>query len=263
MWRFLLLLVACGAGLSINNQDDLSATPPDLAGVDFAGVDFATPPLLDLAGDDFAGIDLSVPDLASSDLAGADLKGVDLASVDIAAAPLPDLRGLDFAMPDFSGYDLISRDLAGTRPDFAGHDLNLTPFCAGTFVAGTCVEAFFAPLSLCFQPTGGCIVQTPGVYGTFCWPGGAEYQIRNDPDALRRHYLWGTNLCYTETVGGSGPSPSFTNAAGETLVFAPATGNYTCPNGSSGSIGANYGGCAQLQQMIAPDTGSCTGGLCP
>jgi hypothetical protein len=225
MWRFLLLLAACEAGIGINNKDDLSATPPDLAGVDFSGVDFSR--------------------------------------IDMATAALPDLRGGDFALPDLSGSDLISSDLAGSRPDFAGHDLNLTPFCAGTLVTGTCVEAFFAPLSLCFQPTGACTVQTPGINGTFCWPGGAGYQQRNDPDALRRQYLWETNLCYSEIVGGSGPSPAFTNASGDVLIFAPATGYYTCPDGSKGSIGTNYGGCAQLQQMIAPDTTSCTPGVCP
>src|SRR5438094_7109846 len=84
---------------------------------------------------------------------------------DMAVAPAPDLASApDLAAPP----DLAPPIDLAQRPDFAG----LT-FCADTTVAGTCAQAFFQPVSVCFAPMGACTTMGDGqTYGNLCWANG-------------------------------------------------------------------------------------------
>jgi hypothetical protein len=187
------------------------------------------------------------------DLAGADLHyTMDLAS------EVFDLGNLDLGDQDFA-RQLVPLDLAG---------VDLLPprgFCEGTFVAGTCVQAFFAPLSSCFVASGSCNQSVPGVVSpTFCWSSGAEFKQVTSGNALDRTFISGDVICFTEDIGGTVAvkTPWFA-AGGHGLYYVPQTGDYGCEDGSSGNIGPNFGGCPALGALVAPSTTNCTAGACP
>jgi hypothetical protein len=189
--------------------------------------------------------------VASQD-AGQDLSGgsSDGAPVDLTAGDGP-------AAP----ADLALVDVAAA-PDVGAADQG--GFCAGTAVAGTCVQAFFAPLSACFAPAGSCHLQTPAVVRmpVWCWSDGAQLNEMMGVDTLNRSYIGsGGAVCFTQSVVFPGLT-SF-SAGGATLSFNPATGAYRCPNGTTGTVGAGAGGCAALDALVNPPTGGCTAGVCP
>ena len=181
---------------------------------------------------DLAGVDLAVGDLGSSP--------IDLASVDLPRRLYP---------LDLAGVDQLA---------FGG-------FCAGTLVAGTCLQSFFGPLSTCFVASGPCSQSVPGVLSpTRCWSSGAEFKQVSGLSVVNRTFIFGDVICFTEQIGGSGPvkTPWFASG-GNGMFFDPSTGNYDCPDSSRGNVGTNYGGCAALQALLAPDTTGCMPGTCP
>jgi hypothetical protein len=224
----LLMLLGCDASPAAGQDQSV----PDLAGVDFFGVDFAQVP------------DLSViPDLA----------GVDFSGVDFRSPPQPDFGGADLTNGVPAVFDLAGDDLK-----------SLASFCAGTFVAGTCVADFFAPLQFCFTPSGSCTQQGGIANGAWCWPNGAELKQLAGANTVERWYKEsGGTVCYTRLSGGAGPGGLAYTSGSETLYLDTSNGSYHCPDGSQGSIGANYGGCAALQQMIDPTMTGCASGTCP
>jgi hypothetical protein len=192
---------------------------------------------------------------SSLDLGGEDLSvamPADLAGVDLAGAAF-DLGGVDFASQP------VPVDLAGVD------GFNAAAFCAGTSVAGTCLQTFFAPLSTCFVPSGSCNQSVPGVVmPIFCWSTGAELKQQTNASELDRTFISGGVICYTEQIGGPGPQKTpWWAAGGQGMFYEPIGGNYDCPDGSKGNIGANYGGCAALGALVAPDRTACMPGACP
>jgi hypothetical protein len=175
--------------------------------------------------------------------------------------------GCSSGLPAGTVADLAGADLTGApHPDLAGADLTVAPggFCAGTLVAGTCVQSFFAPLALCFAPSGGCITQSPmlALSPTWCWPNGDELKQMSGVDTSHRSYQSGNTLCFSEQNGFIATGPAF-SAGTQTLYFDSSTGAYTCPDGSKGTIGVDFGGCSALGALIEPDTSNCTTGACP
>src|SRR5262245_53543656 len=164
--------------------------------------------------------DLSVPDLSPlPDLAGVDWYGVDFAGVDLTPEPLPDLSyrpdltGLDLRGLDFSGLDLV----AVPNIDLAAIDLgSASMFCAGTFVAGTCLQTFFLPLADCFKPSGACTQSGGGLTPVWCWPNSDELKQIAGGNTVERWYQNGSLTCFTKLIGGAGPGPAF-SSGGQTL----------------------------------------------
>jgi Pentapeptide repeats (8 copies) len=205
--------------------------------------------------------DLSVPDLSEPpDLTGVDFAGVDFSGVDFTTPPLPDLS----MRVDLAGADLAAVDMVAVpNIDLAAVDLSAASmFCAGTFVAGTCLQTFFAPLAECFNPAGSCTQQGAGLTPIWCWPNTDELKQIAGASTVQRWYQKGSLVCFTRLIGGAGPGPSY-SAGGQTMYFTAATGVYHCPDGTQGSIGTNYGGCAALANLLDPDTTACVAGTCP
>jgi hypothetical protein len=153
------------------------------------------------------------------------------------------------------------RDLSFSPPDLVGADF--AGFCEGTAVAGTCVQSFFAALPYCFQPAGICHEQIPVVAGstTWCWKDGAELRQSLAAASATRTFVMGAAVCFSETTPTGGQS-SFL-AGGMTLLLDTTTGAFKCPGGTTGSIGANLGGCTALRDLLEPATVACIKGLCP
>ncbi len=74
----------------------------------------------------------------------------------------------------------LEENVDGFTPvDLAGSDL--AGFCAGTAVAGTCVQTFFAPLAACFMPSGACHATRASSAGSdWCWADAMEARASSD-----------------------------------------------------------------------------------
>jgi hypothetical protein len=168
-------------------------------------------------------------------------------------------------LPDLAGT-LPTSDLAG-HPDLSHADLaNAAGFCAGTPVAGTCVQTFFAPQAMCFSPTGACHAPPADPMGgsTWCWANDDVLKQKATVTSVTRTYKNGSDDCFTDTKTTTSISGSDVFTSGSiTLQLNVATGAYECPNGAAGSIGPDLGGCAALQALINPATNLCGAGACP
>lgn len=189
--------------------------------------------------------------------------------------------------PIVSGGDLAAaRDLA-TPPDLAvAPDLATPPdlatapdlakgaaFCAGTTVAGTCLQSFFAQVSDCWPATGSCTKNTPsqGASNT-CWQGGAQFFSTSD--MTMAHGVWkagnGAITCMTGDaviVGMGLPIFTFKSLTGDKLGMDFQQSTYTCPDGSTHALPNNFvmdfGGCMALKTLISVPMSGCTNGACP
>ena len=147
-----------------------------------------------------------------------------------------------FAAPDFAAPDLADADLS-PAPDL------LIAFCAGTGLAGTCVQAFFAPLMDCFQPTGACTDSNVDTFPSYCWPNGMVIHVGHGPGEETIDYENNGSTCYSYLFAAWGT----TATAGNTMIdFNRQSGDYSC-GGVSGNVGANCGGCVELCNLLQPD----------
>jgi len=197
---------------------------------------------------------LYLPEADQHDLAVHDLAmpppPLDLAVAprDFAVAPIPP----DLAVPtrDLSSVDLTS------PPDLARADLG--GFCAGTAVAGTCLQTFFAPAAACYDPAGACVVGPQIImYHSYCFADGAkatESEALGLDDWIFRSSTG--QVCYTWRRA---ENPNYFTVGANFIFFDPASGSYSCDEFSrpTGSIGPNCGGCSALCALFQLPTG-CT-----
>ncbi|MCA1663308.1 MAG: hypothetical protein LC659_03405, partial [Myxococcales bacterium] len=180
----------------------------------------------------------------------------DMAPDDLtAAAPL------DVATPaDFAGDDL-SGDLALRNYDLAWS------MCAGTKLAGTCVEQFFEPFVACFRPAGHCGDYLHNTGDEICWQDGAKFHgpATSTPPWAHIYSMAGTQCLlwysfFNQTIQQycnasdpctqSGVEGSFMPTSG--AQYDTASGIFTCPSGEQVAIGADLGGCPVLNLLLAP-----------
>jgi hypothetical protein len=142
-------------------------------------------------------------------------------------------------------------------------------FCAGTSIAGTCAQPFFARMAACFTPSGPTTAQaqSPSMV-TLCWTGGARLVVTMSAVAgVSGTYSQSGTTCATLHIDNpNDPTKAvfhFAAPDGETLSF-DGVGNLTCPDGSQAKIKIGTGGpdCAELARLIGPSDHPMTG-TCP
>jgi hypothetical protein len=158
----------------------------------------------------------------------------------------------ELGVPHDLGADLS----AASTPD-------LGPSCAGTRIAGTCVERFFQPFMACFAPGGRC-----GEFGrgSVCWESGAKYELAypglSASWSMNGHACLGWNeitqheqYCTSESspctvehsVDDGGAYHYWTVGGG---LYDRGTGIFTCPDGTQVNLGNDFGGCPALNALL-------------
>src|SRR5581483_2080561 len=72
----------------------------------------------------------------------------------------PDLAAPELGVPDLAAPELGAPDLAAPPPDLLACSAWIAldgGLCAGTPLAGTCVESYFAAAADCFRAAGPCV----------------------------------------------------------------------------------------------------------
>jgi hypothetical protein len=138
--------------------------------------------------------------------------------------------------------------------------------CAGTGLAGSCVDRFFAPFTACWK--GGmppCTQQQKDLTTTVqCWPSGAQAEAQTvDLATMKKQLTWTQSgvTCMTGTASQSGLS---LNIDGATLAYDhKTTGDATCPDGTTVHLGVlgNPIACPALVTFLS--RAACTDGTCP
>jgi hypothetical protein len=191
--------------------------------------------------------------------------------VGCGASEAPDMA----APPDLSAA--ASSDLATPLPELT-LDLGRTPGptfdlawngCAGTPLAGTCVERFFAPSAACFAPAGHCSEYDHNSGDDLCWQNGASFHgPATSPPPTVTTYQMGKNRCLT-LIGyyNQHPSSQFCGVdqpcrteaidGGEYrpidgATFDSASGVFTCPDGTKVDVGPSLSICPQLAALLDP-----------
>jgi hypothetical protein len=182
-------------------------------------------------------------------------------------AAVPDLAAaLDLSVG--AATDLAVRDLAPLPPDLldctgpVGLDGG---FCAGTPLAGTCVESYFATVADCFQASGTCVYD-PGTLAT-CFCDGARISIQGDYTSAGRLCLNQQITCITGSSCITYRPYVFTAPAGVLRWtwhddgLGPPKNDVVCPGD---------GGTSQLDPTLCPNVArligtprSCATGSCP
>jgi hypothetical protein len=162
-------------------------------------------------------------------------------SADFAAPSVDDMAAaLDLSpFPDMAPWCVASDASFPPSLDAGG-------FCDGTTMAGTCAQEFFRKFAECFRPAGCCLyngsVNVPG----FAWESGARFQ--SEPGD-REYYQNGAHCAHQGAPLPGVTGDRWTLGDGEVLDVDTTTGDVTCPDGSHANIGANYGGCAELNTL--------------
>ena len=153
-----------------------------------------------------------------------------------------------------------SPDLAPPPRDFAG-----VHFCENTRVQGTCAELYFAAVAQCWMPTGTCIGQAMGMTGgTTCWQNGARFVNTMVNTVPHGEWKQGAVTCMSgDAVLGMMDVVFTIHTTDGTLALDQATGAVTCPDNSKATIGADFGGCMALKDLINVPMTNCTMGTCP
>jgi hypothetical protein len=167
----------------------------------------------------------------------------------------------DLAMPlyDFATvHDLATSDLTAAPPEMCvpnppdAFDVSVDAggFCAGTPIAGTCVQTFFAKLAECFVPAGCCRNGPGSITVTMAWESGAYYSTYAIDQ--ERHYAMINQSCANSRRSGLPDTDRWVGADGSTLALVLSTGVLTCPDGSTVNIGTLSGQCAELDALLHP-----------
>ena len=124
-------------------------------------------------------------------------------------------------------------DSGGAGPGSASMaDLSGPAFCAGTRVAGTCAQQFFASLARCFVATGPCVVMGTDLPEAWCWSTGARLEARIDAmtGKVAIRYLAAAGVCADGGYALTGAGVAYTlSANGRTIVYDESTGAVVCP----------------------------------
>ncbi len=179
-----------------------------------------------------------------------------------------DRDGLPAGAIDLGTGGVIDLSASVPRPDLArGPDLAIEgpvdlayePFCAGTPVAGTCVQRFFAPVARCFRPAGACTYSVMGymIY-TICWASGAREELTGMGYPMAARWTQGGGAC----LGLSLSVDSLYDHDGQQLRVSG--GDVICPDGSRlAGFAPNLSSCPALSALLSlrpPD--GCTYGDC-
>jgi hypothetical protein len=134
----------------------------------------------------------------------------------------------------------VSDDLAVGPPDLlqmcpSVYDLSArTPFCAGTSVAGTCVQAFFQPIVDCWVAAGPCSCSKDGVCN---WVSGARANLLPPDDGGLGTLTQCGTLCarYSGYMSSTWRAPDGTTL---TIYDPPSSTTLyaTCPDGTQVSF---------------------------
>jgi hypothetical protein len=177
------------------------------------------------------------------------------------------LSAADFAVPHDLGADLSA--------PFT-QDLGMS--CAGTRIAGTCVERFFQPFMACFAPGGSC---ASFGRGSICWGNGATYELfypglssswtmngqaclqwNEYPDGptYRQQFCTSeSSPCTIEHSIDDGGLYHYSAVGGG--LYDSDTGMFICPDGTQVDVGYDFSACRALSELLHPQCNQ-SGGSC-
>lgn len=186
---------------------------------------------------------------------------------DDSSLPVPNADGGITGKPDMAQ----TPDMAHTPDMTPAPDMTPPPpppggICRGTRLENSCVAAFFAPAVECFQIEGAC-KRASDVLGSMaaCWANGAAMKTTLDFQQLTVVSSWrrGNEICLeAKMVDGGNGSPLATFKRGGATLQADEQGNVVCPDGSKLNIGEDFGGCAELDNILNPNLDVCVDGSC-
>jgi hypothetical protein len=170
--------------------------------------------------------------------------GATVASADLAAP----VDGLEIAADLASLRDLASAEMCTPATHAFDLTVDTAGFCAGTTLAGTCVQTFFARIAACFVRAGCCQVGPSAMHRSVAWESGAAYtnQVGIGP--------WQYSMAGTSCGGGytSVQTDYWTGPDGSKLTYTTPSGAVTCPDGSAINVGNLGGQCAELDDLLQP-----------
>lgn len=155
-----------------------------------------------------------------------------------------------------------SPDLAPTPPDLFASD-----FCAGTAVAGSCAQAFFAQAAACMGNTRPCSAEDhlPDGQG-YCFDSGAHLSLLaggGDLGSALYRGVW-TNAAGATCLSAVVPGPSRFRMTltqnNVSLTYDLQSGDVVCPDATTSNIG-RVDTCDDIHFLIDPN--QCTAGSCP
>ena len=178
---------------------------------------------------------------------------------------LPDqAQAVDLTVVD----EAVPPDLSMSTADLSSADGSA--FCAGTPVAGTCLQTVLGVVAACFvDPAGACTQQMVSqTQTTWCWTNGDEFSATINMMTMSATGDWknGTTDCMAAAAqasktGSGGLFKISTN--GQTITFDEGNGDATCPDGSKINVGPADGKCPALQALLNPPMVNCNAGACP
>jgi hypothetical protein len=138
--------------------------------------------------------------------------------------------------------------------------------CAGTAIAGTCLDQFFSTVNACFQPSGACVQQLTPAGPRYCWPGGARLMLNGTAGGgMGFTYTTSGNSCFYGSwvyINGTQKDYTFTIDGNALLVYNRTTGETTCLDGTHTTLAPDFGGCAAFQALVDLTPTGCTDGTC-
>jgi hypothetical protein len=203
---------------------------------------------------------LSFCEMASSSTLGSFLLAAALLTVgcgdDLNPVAQSDLSASsDFSRPPDLAVSASSADLDLQWCVDGGatwQNVDIRQFCAGTPIAGTCVQTFFGIIANCFAPAG-CCQCSFGINAHCDWPSRSHFDGGGDGVTFSR----GGVLC-GDYVPFLKAQPFWESPiAGMTLTETGPT-ELTCPDGTRVDVGMYYSACPALQALVNPDLSSCT-----
>jgi hypothetical protein len=191
------------------------------------------------------------------------------------ATPSADLAVIAEDLSTQAPTDLAPTDLAAPDcgPPPPAYDLAWSA-CAGTALAGTCVERFFEPFVSCFHPAGHCGSFGTNSMFTASWQNGARIHASffgGNPPPWPSTYYFGNNVCLraygsSSVVQYCPPDDSSCGPVQDGGMNEPTptggrydqqTGIFTCPDGTQVDVGPKLGDCAVLNELLAAGSDLC------
>jgi len=125
------------------------------------------------------------------------------------------------------------------------------------------LATFFAPASVCFQPSGACVSQSTSTTNNVCWADGEKLLLQSGGQGFT--YENGGQLCFYgswEYMNGTEKDYTFTADGNALLVYNRSTGETVCADGSHTTLPSDFGGCVAILSLVDIDVNGCTPGGC-
>jgi hypothetical protein len=176
--------------------------------------------------------------------------GQQTAAPDLSSPAVDDFAvSADLSVSILYNDDMFPRQ-CGYAPDSSPPKPDVSGFCAGTSIAGTCAQTFFRTIAECFAPSG-CCVRAGNSMPRLTWASGA-FALYDGSFGYVAVIQDGV-VCGETNFDGY-PLLKWKAWDGTRLTFDPNTGIATCDDGTTISLGVGYAACPEIVTMLYPGT---------